>query len=118
MAGCGDTTEDESFLIENSDEGRREQGSTCVSTSIEGRWVLESWEENGGSIDVEVGVNAVSEPWIEFTQTFEGVRASFVSADGTGSAVSGEPSVDEIQVGAVVVDGDAPDGATEPGGDH
>lgn len=54
--------------------------------SIEGRWVLESWLENDRRIRVEVGVNAPSEPWIEFTKTFEGVRDSFISADSTGTA--------------------------------
>lgn len=54
--------------------------------SIEGRWVFESWDEGGERIPVEVGVNAAGEPWIEFTQTFEGERDSFVSGDGTGTA--------------------------------
>lgn len=54
--------------------------------SIEGRWVLESWLENGRRITVEVGVNTPSEPWIEFTKTFEGARDSFISADSTGTA--------------------------------
>ncbi len=55
-----------------------------VAGSIEGRWVLESWEESGEQI--MVGVNTVSEPWIEFTGTFEGARDSFTSGDGTGMA--------------------------------
>jgi len=63
-----------------------------VADSIEGRWVLESWEESGERIMVEVGVNAVGEPWIEFTQTFEGARDSFVSGDGTGTAGTFEGS--------------------------
>lgn len=54
--------------------------------SIEGRWLLESWEENRERIMVEVGVNTMSDPWIEFTQTFEGAGDSFVSGDGTGTA--------------------------------
>lgn len=54
--------------------------------SIEGRWVLESWQEGGQRIAVEVGENTVSEPWIEFTKTFEGPGDSFASADGTGTA--------------------------------
>ena len=57
-----------------------------VADAIEGRWVLESWEERGERLMVEVGVNAVGEPWIQFTQTFEGARDSFVSGDGTGTA--------------------------------
>lgn len=57
-----------------------------VADSIEGRWVLESWEESGERLMVEVGVNAVGEPWIQFTQTFAGARDSFVSGDGTGTA--------------------------------
>ena len=57
-----------------------------VADAIEGRWVLESWEESGERLMVEVGVNAVGEPWIQFTQTFEGARDSFVSGDGTGTA--------------------------------
>ncbi|MGH8944840.1 MAG: hypothetical protein ACRDVL_01665 [Acidimicrobiia bacterium] len=61
-------------------------GAGDVTDSIAGRWILESWEENSERIVVEVGVNTVDEPWIEFTQTFEGVRESFVSADGTGTA--------------------------------
>lgn len=63
-----------------------------VADSIEGRWVLESWEESGERIMVEVGVNALGEPWIEFTQTFEGARDSFVSGDGTGTAGTFEGS--------------------------
>lgn len=84
VGGCGDTSEDESF--ESSDEQLIEGATTSVNTAIEGRWALESWEENGEHVEVEVGVNTVSEPWIEFTQTFKGVRESFVSADGTGTA--------------------------------
>jgi len=57
-----------------------------VAASIEGRWVLESWEEGDERILVEVGVNAAGEPWLEFTQTFAGARDSFVSGDGTGTA--------------------------------
>jgi hypothetical protein len=57
-----------------------------VAASIEGRWVLESWEEGAEPILVEVGVNAAGEPWLEFTQTFAGVGDSFVSGDGTGTA--------------------------------
>jgi len=34
--------------------------------SIEGRWVLESWQESGEWLIVEVGETAVDEPWIEF----------------------------------------------------
>ena len=30
-------------------------------------------------------MNTVSEPWIEFTETFEGVGDSFISGDGTGT---------------------------------
>lgn len=63
-----------------------------AADSIEGRWVLESWEESGERIMVEVGVNAVGEPWIEFTQNFEGARDSFVSGDGTGTAGTFEGS--------------------------
>ena len=69
--------------------GRGPDGQSDVGDgvdSIEGRWVLESWEENRERIMVEVGVNTVSEPWIEFTETFEGTRDSFVSADDTGTA--------------------------------
>jgi hypothetical protein len=57
-----------------------------VADSIEGRWVLESWEEGDERILVEVGVNTVGAPWLEFTQTFAGARDSFVSGDGTGMA--------------------------------
>jgi hypothetical protein len=41
----------------------------AVVDSIEGRWVLESWQEGEERIIVEVGVNTVDEPWIEFTKT-------------------------------------------------
>lgn len=61
-------------------------GARGVTDSIEGRWILESWEDNGERIEVEVGANTVGEPWIEFTQTFEGERGSFISGDGTGTA--------------------------------
>jgi hypothetical protein len=57
-----------------------------VAASIEGRWALESWEEGDEPILVEVGVNAVGEPWLEFTQTSEGSRDPLVSGDGTGTA--------------------------------
>ena len=68
------------------DDSESQVGAGDVADSIEGRWVLESWVENNERIPVEVGVNTVDQPWIEFTQTFEGVRDSFVSADGTGTA--------------------------------
>ncbi len=35
--------------------------------SIEGVWILESWEEGGNRVMVEIGENAVDDPWIEFT---------------------------------------------------
>jgi hypothetical protein len=57
-----------------------------VPASIEGRWILESWQDGGDRIVVEVGVNADDEPWLEFTSTFEGELDTFVSADGTGTA--------------------------------
>ncbi len=42
--------------------------------SIEGRWILESWEEGGEMIPVEIGVNTTDEAWLEFTAagTFSG----------------------------------------------
>ncbi|MDJ0953273.1 MAG: hypothetical protein QNJ81_06300 [Acidimicrobiia bacterium] len=35
--------------------------------SIEGLWVLESWEDGGERVMVEVGENTVDQPWLEFT---------------------------------------------------
>jgi hypothetical protein len=58
----------------------------AVVDSIEGRWVLESWQEGEERIIVEVGVNTVDEPWLEFTKTFEGAYDSFSSGDGMGTA--------------------------------
>lgn len=69
-----------------SGDGGEQTVDGSVPDSIEGRWVLESWEENGERIAVQPGVNTVAEPWIEFTQTFEGERDSFVAADGRGTA--------------------------------
>lgn len=57
-----------------------------VVDSIEGRWLLESWEEGGERTLVEVGVNTVGEAWIEFTRALTGPRDSLVSGDGTGTA--------------------------------
>ena len=70
-----------------SSNGSQDQtGGGEVAGSIEGHWVLESWEESEDRIMVEVGVNTVSEPWIEFTKTFEGTRDPLISDDGTGTA--------------------------------
>ncbi|MEX0827176.1 MAG: hypothetical protein WD184_10555 [Acidimicrobiia bacterium] len=52
------------------------------SSSIEGRWVLESWEESGERITVEVGVNTVGEPWIEFSGDATGAVRTFVGSTG------------------------------------
>ncbi|MDJ0496285.1 MAG: hypothetical protein QNJ75_07635 [Acidimicrobiia bacterium] len=54
--------------------------------SIEGRWVLESWEDGDDRIAVEIGLNTDDEVWLEFTADFEGERDTFISADGTGTA--------------------------------
>ena len=54
--------------------------------SLIGRWVLETWEENGSQVTVAVGVNAAAMPWLEFRQTFAGQRESFASAYGAGEA--------------------------------
>lgn len=52
------------------------------SSSIEGRWILESWEESGERILVEVGVNTVGEPWIEFSGDGTGTAGTFVGSTG------------------------------------
>lgn len=65
------------------------QPVASVVRSIEGRWVLESWQERpdtsgqGGEtrIPVETGVNSVSEPWLEFTLTSE-TTGTFVGWTG------------------------------------
>jgi hypothetical protein len=58
----------------------------AVVDSIDGRWVLESWQEGEERIIVEAGVNTVEEPWIEFTKTIKGVGDSFSSDDTMGTA--------------------------------
>ena len=59
-----------------------------ASDSIAGIWILESWLEGSRPTPVEPGANTPDAPWIEFTETFDGVRDSFVSADGRGTAGS------------------------------
>ena len=88
VAACADNSEGDSSSGDPHSPAEIGDGAD----SIEGRWVLESWEESGERIMVEVGVNAVGEPWIEFTQNFEGARDSFVSGDGTGTAGTFEGS--------------------------
>ncbi len=66
--------------------------SDTVAGPIEGRWVLESWEDGGDRITVEIGVNTTEQPWIEFTVDFEGQRDTFASADGAGTAGTFEGS--------------------------
>ncbi|MFH1329304.1 MAG: hypothetical protein ABIJ48_01395 [Actinomycetota bacterium] len=88
LAACGG---DDASSISGDEAGagepdNRPEVGEVADESIEGRWVLESWWENERRITVEVGVNTPSEPWIEFTKTFEGVRDSFISADSTGTA--------------------------------
>ena len=61
-------------------------GETAAGLSLDGIWILESWEESGEQVMVEVGENTPDEPWLEFTQSFEGERDSFISADGSGTA--------------------------------
>lgn len=65
------------------------QPAVFVVGSIEGRWVLESWQERPDTsgqedearIPVEAGVNSVSEPWLEFTLTSE-TTGTFVGWTG------------------------------------
>ncbi len=84
-----------SFLLAGQIGGSDETGSGGADTpidtgatsgSIEGRWVLESWQDGDTSIAVEVGVNTFEEAWIEFTADFVGERDTFISADGMGTA--------------------------------
>jgi len=85
-AACGDATDSSGFLTSMPYVSGGQAGAGDVRDSIGGRWVLESWEESGERFVVEVGVNSAGAPWIEFVQSFEGVRDSFVSGDGTGTA--------------------------------
>ncbi len=62
------------------------------AVSIEGRWVLESWEDGANRVAVEIGVNTNDVPWLEFTADFSGERDTFISADGTGTAGTFEGS--------------------------
>jgi len=74
-------------LLGGSDEtGQGDDDVVAIPGSIEGRWVLESWEDGEDRIMVEIGVNTSDEPWIEFTEDFVGERDTFISADGTGTA--------------------------------
>jgi heat shock protein HslJ len=60
-------------------------GDVAVSHSIEGRWVLESWEQDGKQVPVNVGVNAAGEVWLEFTSleaTTAGSTGSFHGSTG------------------------------------
>lgn len=54
--------------------------------SLPGRWVLESWGEGDRQVFVVPGETTTETPWIEFSQTFAGVRDGFISADGFGTA--------------------------------
>ena len=67
-------------------EGGGTSASDASESGVAGRWVLESWDDNGTSVTVEAGVNTTSVPWIEFIETFEGARDTFVSADERGTA--------------------------------
>ena len=82
VTACANSSDGDS----SSGDPHGQSGIGGVADSIEGRWVLESWEEGGERILLDVGVNAAGEPWLEFTQTFEETRDSFVSADGAGTA--------------------------------
>ena len=82
VVACGDDSGGDA----SSGDSPTQSETGDVAASIEGRWVLESWAEGDERILVEVGVNTVGEAWIEFTQTFEGARDSFISGDGTGTA--------------------------------
>ncbi|MCJ7780219.1 MAG: hypothetical protein MUQ27_05290 [Acidimicrobiia bacterium] len=69
--------------------------------SIAGVWVLESYELNGQKIFVEPGVNAGRTPWLEFEETFSGIRESFGSADaeGTAGTFTGDTGCNKINHG-------------------
>ncbi|HEX5630169.1 MAG TPA: hypothetical protein VFY15_00780 [Acidimicrobiia bacterium] len=82
VGACGTDANGDS----SSGDSHPQSESVDAAGSIEGRWILESWEEGGVSVIAEVGVNTVGEAWIEFTQDFKGARDSFVSADGLGTA--------------------------------
>ncbi|MDJ0665412.1 MAG: hypothetical protein QNJ75_12745 [Acidimicrobiia bacterium] len=55
-----------------------------LAGSIEGRWVLEAWDEGGQRIDVVVGVNATDEPWIEFIASSPGIGTAGTFEGSTG----------------------------------
>ena len=40
--------------------------------SIDGVWILESFSEDGEQIDVEIGVNAAEQPWVEINEFLSG----------------------------------------------
>ncbi len=79
-----------SFFLAGTDDSAADGAGLAPGTNdvltLEGRWVLEAWQEGGDWIEVDIGENAAGEPWLEFTQTFSGSRESFVAADGTGVA--------------------------------
>jgi heat shock protein HslJ len=82
-AACSNSTGDDAGV----GSGDTEPVASVVG-SIEGRWILESWQEGEESgqegearIPVETGVNSVSEPWLEFTLTSE-TTGTFVGWTG------------------------------------
>ncbi len=76
-----------------------------VVTSIEGRWILESWEEGGELIAVEIGENADDEVWLEFTADPTGAAGTFTGSTGCNGirTTDYEYSAGFLNVGEAVV---------------